>query len=97
MRREALGLVETRGFVAAVEAADAMCKTAEVRLAGYEHSGDGRVTVWVRGALAAVEAAVAVGAARASGRGTVLASHVIPTPDPALEAPVATAALGRRR
>ena len=87
--REALGLVETRGMVAAVEAADAMCKTARVRLTRFEVTRDALVTVTVRGALAEVEAAVAAGAAAAAGKGEVLARHVIPSPEGQLEEPIA--------
>jgi len=78
-------LIETRGFVGGVEAADAMCKAARVRLVRYEVTRDALVTVVVRGPLADVEAAVAAGA-RSSGRvGTLLTQHVIPAPDPQLE------------
>jgi microcompartment protein CcmL/EutN len=87
--REALGLVETRGFVAATEAADAMCKTARVRLVRYELTRAARVTVLVRGPVADVEAAVLAGAAAAARLGEVLASHVIPALDPQLERPIA--------
>ena len=87
MGREALGLVETRGFVAAVEAADAMCKAARVRLARYEVTRDALVTVVVRGAVAEVDAAVAAGAAAATRVGELLARHVIPAPEPDLEEP----------
>jgi ethanolamine utilization protein EutM len=86
--RDALGLVETRGFVAAVEAADAMCKAARVRLARYEVTRDALVTVVVRGAVAEVDAAVAAGAAAATRVGELLARHVIPAPEPALERPI---------
>jgi len=87
--REALGLVETRGFVPAVEAADAMCKTARVRLVRYELTRAARVTVLVRGEVAEVEAAVAAGRTAAARLGEVLAAHVIPAPDPQLEQPIA--------
>jgi microcompartment protein CcmL/EutN len=87
--REALGLVETRGFVPAAEAADAMCKTARVRLVRYDLTRGARVTVLVRGPVAEVEAAVAAGRAAAARLGEVLASHVIPAPDPQLEQPIA--------
>ena len=89
MAREALGLVETRGFVPAVEAADAMCKTARVRLIRYELTRAARVTVLVRGEVAEVEAAVAAGRAAATRLGEVLAAHVIPALDPQLEQPIA--------
>jgi microcompartment protein CcmL/EutN len=87
--REALGLVETRGFVPAVEAADAMCKTARVRLIRYELTRAARVTVLVRGEVAEVEAAVAAGRAAAMRLGEVLAAHVIPALDPQLEQTIA--------
>ena len=85
MPREALGLVETRGWVGAVEAADAMCKTAQVRLARYEVTRDALVTVIVRGPLGDVEAAVAAGAASAQRVGELKTRHVIPAPEPQLE------------
>jgi ethanolamine utilization protein EutM len=83
-----LGLVETRGFVAAVEAADAMCKTAQVRLTRYEVTRDALVTVVVRGGVAEVDAAVAAGAAAAARVGELLSRHVIPAPEPQLERPI---------
>jgi ethanolamine utilization protein EutM len=87
--KEALGLVETRGFVGAVEAADAMCKTARVRLVRYESIQGALVTVLIRGPVAEVEAAVAAGARAAARVGEVLVSHVIPAPESQLEAPIA--------
>ena len=84
-KRRALGLVETRGFVAAVHAADAMCKAAEVEIARYEVVRSALVTVMVRGELANVEAAVEAGAAAATRIGELVRSHVIPAPDPSLE------------
>lgn len=83
--RQALGLLETRGWVAAVEAADAMAKAARVRFVRYDVTRDARVTVVVRGELADVEAAVAAGESAATRVGTLLRGHVIPAPDPALE------------
>ncbi|MBI1798686.1 MAG: BMC domain-containing protein [Candidatus Eisenbacteria bacterium] len=88
MPREALGLVETRGFVAAVEAADAMTKAARVRLTRYEVTRDALVTVVVRGPLGDVESAVEAGARAAARVGQVTARHVIPAPDPQLEDPI---------
>ena len=85
MPRETVGLVETRGFLAAVEAADAMCKAAGVRLTGYQVTRDARVTVIVRGPLAEVEAAVAAGEQAAGRVGELLARHVIPAPETQLE------------
>ena len=79
-------MVETRGFVAAVEAADAMCKAARVRLTHYEVTRDAIVTIVVRGSLAEVEAAVAAGARSAARVGELLMQHVIPAPEPQLEA-----------
>ena len=87
MAREALGLVETRGWVAAVEAADAMCKTARVRLVRAEITRDALVTVVVRGALGEVESAVEAGAQAAGRVGENIAKHVIPMPDEQLEVP----------
>ena len=75
--REALGMIETRGFVAAVEASDAMCKSAHVRLVRVEVTRDALVTVVVRGEVAAVDAAVAVGASAAVRVGELFARHVI--------------------
>jgi microcompartment protein CcmL/EutN len=87
--REALGLVETRGFTGAVEAADAMCKTARVRLVRYEVIQGALVTAVVRGPVAEVEAAVVAGTHAAAKIGEVLASHVIPAPDEQIERPMA--------
>ena len=77
---EALGMVETRGLVAAIEAADAMVKAANVRLIGSEKIGSGLVTVMVRGDVGAVKASVEAGAQAASRLGELVASHVIPRP-----------------
>jgi ethanolamine utilization protein EutM len=87
--KEALGMVETRGFVGAVEAADAMCKAARVRLVRYESIQGALVTVLVRGPVAEVEAAVAAGVRAADRVGRVLASHVIPAPEFQIEQPLA--------
>jgi microcompartment protein CcmL/EutN len=83
--RLALGMVETRGWVAAVEAADAMTKAAQVSIARYEVTRDALVTILVRGSLAEVEAAVAAGESAARTVGTLWRGHVIPAPDPALD------------
>ncbi|MCL2400322.1 MAG: BMC domain-containing protein [Defluviitaleaceae bacterium] len=80
MAQEALGMIETRGLTAAIEAADTMTKAAEVTLAGIERIGSGLVTVMVRGDVGAVKAAVESGAAAASRLGELVASHVIPRP-----------------
>lgn len=76
----ALGLVETKGFVGAVEAADAMVKAANVKLIGSEKIGAGYVTVMVRGDVGAVKAATDAGAAAAGRVGEVISVHVIPRP-----------------
>lgn len=77
---EALGLVETRGLVGSIEAADAMVKAANVRLIGYQQIGGGLVTVMVRGDVGAVKAATDVGAEAAARVGEVVSVHVIPRP-----------------
>lgn len=78
--QEALGMVETRGLIASVEAADAMVKAADVQLVGTEKIGSGLVTVMVRGDVGAVKAATEVGANAASNLGELVAVHVIPRP-----------------
>ena len=80
MTQEALGMVETRGLTAAIEAADAMTKAAEVTLVGTEKIGSGLVTVMVRGDVGAVKAAVETGADAAGRLGELVATHVIPRP-----------------
>ena len=80
MAKEALGMIETRGLTAAVEAADAMVKAAEVALVGTEKIGSGLVTVMVRGDVGAVKAAREAGAATAARLGELIAVHVIPRP-----------------
>ncbi len=80
MAQEALGLVETRGLTAAIEAADAMVKSAEVTLVGTEKIGSGLVTVMVRGDVGAVKAATESGAEAAKRLGELVAVHVIPRP-----------------
>ena len=85
MAQEALGMVETRGLVAAIEAADAMTKAANVTLVGTEKIGSGLVTVMVRGDVGAVKSAVESGAASASRLGELVATHVIPRPNTDVE------------
>ncbi|HET7225551.1 MAG TPA: ethanolamine utilization microcompartment protein EutM [Candidatus Eisenbacteria bacterium] len=85
MQEEALGLIETRGFVAMVEASDAMVKAARVTLVHYEKIGGGYVTTIVRGDVAAVRAATEAGAAAAAKVGEVVSVHVIPRPHGMLE------------
>ena len=80
MSQEALGMVETRGLVAAVEAADTMLKAANVALVGTEKIGSGLVTVMVRGDVGAVKSAVESGAEAAGRLGELVATHVIPRP-----------------
>ncbi len=82
---EALGLVETRGLTAMIEAADAMVKAANVVVVGWEKIGSGYVTVMVRGDVAAVRAATDAGAAAARRIGELITVHVIPRPHPSLE------------
>lgn len=80
MTKEALGMVETKGLVGAIEAADAMVKAANVTLAGKEKIGSGLVTVMVRGDVGAVKASVDAGAAAAKRVGELVSVHVIPRP-----------------
>ena len=80
MSQEALGMIETRGLVAAIEAADAMLKAANVVLVGTEKIGSGLVSVMVRGDVGAVKAAVEAGGSSAQGLGELVATHVIPRP-----------------
>ena len=85
MSHEALGLIETMGFIGAVEAADAMVKTANVLLIGKEYVGAGYVTVLVRGDVGAVKAATDAGAAAARRVGELVSVHVIPRPHAEVE------------
>ena len=85
MNMEALGMVETKGFVGAVEAADAMVKAANVQLVGKEYIGAGYVTVFVRGDVGAVKAATDAGAAAARRVGELISVHVIPRPHSEVE------------
>jgi ethanolamine utilization protein EutM len=80
MEKLALGMVETRGLVGAIEAADAMVKAANVKLVGKEKVGSGLVTVMVRGDVGAVKASVDAGAAAAKRVGELVSVHVIPSP-----------------
>lgn len=82
---EALGMVETRGLVAMIEASDAMVKAANVTLVGWQKIGSGLVTAMVRGDVAAVRAATDAGAASARRVGELVSVHVIPRPHPSLE------------
>src|SRR5271154_183013 len=88
---EALGLVETKGLIATIAATDAMCKAANVTLAGQVQIGGAYVTTFVRGDVGSVRAAVEAGAQAASANGELVSSHVIPRPDES----VLTVFLGR--
>lgn len=83
--KEALGMIETKGLVGTIEAADAMVKAANVTLVAYEKIGGGFVTALVRGDVAAVKAAVDAGAAAARKVGELVSVHVIPRPHEQLE------------
>ena len=85
MLEYALGLIETKGLVGAIEAADAMTKAAEVELIGKERTGGGLITVKIKGDVAAVRAAVDAGAAAAQRVGQLVSVHVIPRPDDGTE------------
>lgn len=85
MSLEALGMVETKGFIGAVEAADAMVKAANVELIGKEYIGAGYVTIFVRGDVGAVKAATDAGAAAARRVGELISVHVIPRPHSEVE------------
>ncbi|MBK5252949.1 MAG: BMC domain-containing protein [Peptostreptococcaceae bacterium] len=80
MEHEALGMIETKGLVGAIEAADAMVKSANVSLVGLEKIGTGLVTVMVRGDVGAVKAAVDAGSVAAGKVGNLISAHVIPRP-----------------
>src|SRR5258707_7271482 len=88
---EALGLIETKGLIATIAATDAMCKAANVALAGQVQIGGAYVTTFVRGDVGSVRAAVEAGAQAASANGELVSSHVIPRPDES----VLTVFLGR--
>ncbi|KLU62774.1 propanediol utilization protein PduA [Peptococcaceae bacterium CEB3] len=85
MNGEALGMIETKGLVAAVQAADVALKAADVVLVGYEKIGSGMVRVLLRGDVAAIKAAAEAGAQAAENLGEVISAHVIPRPHNELE------------
>ncbi len=85
MSGEAIGMIETKGLVGSIEAADAMVKAANVSLMGEERIGGGFVTVIVKGDVGAVKAAVDAGAAAAKRVGELVSVHVIPRPHPELD------------
>lgn len=91
---DALGMIETRGFAAMVEAADAMVKAARVELTGYEQIGGGYVTAVVRGDVAAVRAALDAGGRAAERVGEVVSIHIIPRPHASVDAVLP---LGRKK
>lgn len=80
MALQAIGMVETKGLVALIEASDAMCKAANVELIAWDKVGSGMVTAFVRGDVAAVKASIDAGAAAAAKLGEVVSVHVIPRP-----------------
>ena len=86
MEKQALGMVETKGLVGSIEAADAMVKAANVHLIGKVHEGGGLVTVMVRGDVGAVKASVEAGGAAAKRVGELVSVHVIPRPHDDVEA-----------
>ena len=86
MNTNSLGMIETKGLIGAIEAADAMVKSANVQLVGKEQVGGGLVTVMVRGDVGAVKAATDAGAAAASRVGELVSVHVIPRPHSDVEA-----------
>jgi len=90
--QEALGMIETRGLVGAIEAADAMVKAANVHLIGKEHIGGGLVTVMVRGDVGAGKGSVEAGGAAAKRVGELISVHVIPRPHSDVEAILPTVA-----
>jgi ethanolamine utilization protein EutM len=85
MTSDALGMVETKGLVAAIEAADVMLKTAKVEFIGKENIGAGFITVFIRGEVGAVKAATDAGAAAAQKVGELVSVHVIPSPHADIE------------
>jgi len=86
MKNEALGMIETKGLVGSIEAADAMVKAANVTMVGKEFVGGGLVTIMVRGDVGAVKAATDAGAAAAQRVGELVSVHVIPRPHGEIEA-----------
>ena len=97
MALQAVGMVETRGLVSLIEAADAMCKAANVELIGWDRVGGGMVTAFVRGDGAAVKASIDAGAATAGKIGEVVSVHVIPRPHEELEQAMPRKKVGARK
>jgi len=85
MKHDALGMIETKGLIGSIEAADAMVKAANVYLIGKEYVGGGLVTVMVRGDVGAIKAATDAGAAAAQRVGELISVHVIPRPHSEVE------------
>ena len=85
IQTEALGMIETRGFAALVEASDAMVKAAKVDLKGWEQTGGGYVTAIIRGDVAAVKAALDAGSRAGEKVGEVISVHIIPRPDSSVD------------
>lgn len=96
IEHDALGMIETRGFAAMVEASDAMVKAANVELIGYEKIGGGFVTAIVRGDVAACRAAVEAGSRAAEKVGEIVCTHVIPRPHSSVDAALPLGRLGRK-
>jgi microcompartment protein CcmL/EutN len=94
---EALGMIETKGLIACIEAADAAVKAANVKLVGYEKIGSGLVTIMFRGEVAACRASCDAGAAAAQKVGEVVSVHVIPSPHNDLEGRLPIALEGRKK
>ena len=94
---EALGMIETKGLTACIEAADAAVKAANVKLVGYEKIGSGLVTIMFRGEVAACRASCDAGAAAAQKVGEVVSVHVIPSPHSDLEGRLPIALEGRKK
>src|SRR6266436_5201680 len=94
---DALGMIETKGFVGMVEASDAMVKAAKVTLVGYEKIGGGFVTAIVRGDVAAVKAATDAGAAAARRVGELVSVHVIPRPHSSVDEALPVAIESRKK
>ncbi len=94
--KDALGMIETRGFAAMVEAADAMVKAANVQLIGFEKTGGGYVTAIVRGDVAACRAAVDAGTRSAEKVGEVISTHVIPRPHDSVDRALPLGRTGER-
>ena len=86
IQTEALGMIETKGFAALVEASDAMVKAARVDLKGWEKTGGGYVTAVIRGDVAAVKAALDAGSRAGEKAGEVISVHLIPRPDASVDA-----------